>query len=90
MTDANQDKPNLRNGIPEDDLADGMMLVGQVGDEAVLLVRKGTEVFAIGGPPAPITAGRSATACWSRTRCAALGIMPASACAPARRSPLRR
>ena len=48
MTDASQDKPDLRNGIPEDDLADGMMLVGQVGDEAVLLARKGAEVFAIG------------------------------------------
>ena len=48
MTDPSQDKPDLRNGIPEGDLADGMMLVGQVGDEAVLLARKGAEVFAIG------------------------------------------
>ena len=48
MTEASQDKPDLRNGIPEGDLADGMMLVGQVGDEAVLLARKGAEVFAIG------------------------------------------
>src|SRR5689334_4490012 len=38
----------LTNGIPEGDLADGGMLVGQVGDEAVLLVRRGREIFAIG------------------------------------------
>src|SRR5689334_21009902 len=38
----------LTNGIPEGDLADGGMLVGQVGDEAVLLVRRGRETFAIG------------------------------------------
>src|SRR5215471_12055815 len=48
MPDASQDKPDLTNGIPEDDLADGTMLVGQVGDEAVLLARCGREIFAIG------------------------------------------
>lgn len=42
------DKPDLRNGIADSDLADGSMLVGQVGDEQVLLVRRGREVFAIG------------------------------------------
>ena len=39
---------NLRNGIADGDLADGAMLVGQVGDEQVLLARRGREVFAIG------------------------------------------
>src|SRR5262249_18070906 len=49
MTEPSQsDKPNLRNGIAEGDLADGEMLVGQVGDEQVLLARRGREVFAIG------------------------------------------
>src|SRR5262252_6590621 len=48
MPDASQDKPELTNGIPEGDLADGAMLVGQVGDEAVLLARHGCEIFAIG------------------------------------------
>jgi NADPH-dependent 2,4-dienoyl-CoA reductase/sulfur reductase-like enzyme/nitrite reductase/ring-hydroxylating ferredoxin subunit len=48
MPDASQDKPDLTNGIPEGDLADGAMLVGQVGDEAVLLARRGQEIFAIG------------------------------------------
>jgi nitrite reductase/ring-hydroxylating ferredoxin subunit len=42
------DKPDLRNGIADGDLADGAMLVGQVGDEQVLLARRGGEVFAIG------------------------------------------
>jgi NADPH-dependent 2,4-dienoyl-CoA reductase/sulfur reductase-like enzyme/nitrite reductase/ring-hydroxylating ferredoxin subunit len=49
MTEPNQsDKPDLRNGIADGDLADGGMLVGQVSDEQVLLARRGGEVFAIG------------------------------------------
>ena len=48
MPDASQDKRDLTNGIPDGDLADGAMLVGQVGDEAVLLARRGQEIFAIG------------------------------------------
>src|SRR3954468_13828508 len=42
------DKPDLMQGISEGDLADGVMLVGRVGEEAVLLARKGNELFAIG------------------------------------------
>ena len=48
MAEASQDKPDLTNGIPEGDLADGAMLVGRVGDEAVLVARRGREIFAIG------------------------------------------
>jgi apoptosis-inducing factor 3 len=48
MAEASQDRPDLTSGIPEGDLADGAMLVGQVGDEAVLLARRGREIFAIG------------------------------------------
>jgi NADPH-dependent 2,4-dienoyl-CoA reductase/sulfur reductase-like enzyme/nitrite reductase/ring-hydroxylating ferredoxin subunit len=49
MTEPGQsEKPDLTNGIPDGDLADGAMLVGQVGDEQVLLARRGGEVFAIG------------------------------------------
>jgi apoptosis-inducing factor 3 len=49
MAQANgSDRPDLTVGIPEGDLADGAMLVGRVGDEAVLLAREGKEVFAIG------------------------------------------
>lgn len=49
MAEANgPDKPDLVQGISEGDLADGAMLVGRVGEEAVLLARKGNELFAIG------------------------------------------
>jgi NADPH-dependent 2,4-dienoyl-CoA reductase/sulfur reductase-like enzyme/nitrite reductase/ring-hydroxylating ferredoxin subunit len=49
MTEPSQpNKPDLTNGIADGDLADGAMLVGQVGDEQVLLARRGSEVFAIG------------------------------------------
>src|SRR5262245_25322739 len=40
--------PDLARGIPAADLVDGRMLAGHVGDEAVLLARRGTEVFAVG------------------------------------------
>jgi apoptosis-inducing factor 3 len=40
--------PDLTQGIAADALADGAMLLGHVGDEAVLLARRGSEVFATG------------------------------------------
>jgi NADPH-dependent 2,4-dienoyl-CoA reductase/sulfur reductase-like enzyme/nitrite reductase/ring-hydroxylating ferredoxin subunit len=45
---ADEKKPDLTKGIPFSSIADGGSLLGQVGDEAVLLVRQGAEVFAIG------------------------------------------
>ena len=39
--------PDLAAGIPSGDLADGAMLLGHVGEEAVLLARRGEEIFAI-------------------------------------------
>lgn len=49
MGDATQSNgPDLASGVPEDQLADGAMLVGHLGDEAILLARRGKEVFAIG------------------------------------------
>ncbi|HEY2446578.1 MAG TPA: FAD-dependent oxidoreductase [Rhizomicrobium sp.] len=48
MTETDQNKPDLASGIPEGDLHDGAMLVGEVGGEAVLLARSGAEIFAIG------------------------------------------
>ena len=48
MTDDNRDHPDLIKGISEGDLADGAMLIGRVGDEAVLLARRRHEIFAIG------------------------------------------
>jgi NADPH-dependent 2,4-dienoyl-CoA reductase/sulfur reductase-like enzyme/nitrite reductase/ring-hydroxylating ferredoxin subunit len=40
--------PDLTQGVSPHDLADGAMLAGHVGDEAVLLARRGNEFFAIG------------------------------------------
>ena len=40
--------PDLALGISVDDLPDGAMLAGHVGEEAVLLARRGDEFFAIG------------------------------------------
>jgi len=40
--------PDLAQGLTLAELADGAMLLGHVGDQAVLLARRGQEVFAIG------------------------------------------
>jgi apoptosis-inducing factor 3 len=40
--------PDLAHGIPEEQLPDGGKLIGRVGDDEVLLVRRGTDIFAIG------------------------------------------
>lgn len=40
--------PDLSRGVALADLADGGMFVGHVGDEEVLLVRRGANIFAIG------------------------------------------
>jgi apoptosis-inducing factor 3 len=40
--------PDLALGIPVDNLPDGHMLGGHVGDDAVLLARRGSDFFAIG------------------------------------------
>jgi NADPH-dependent 2,4-dienoyl-CoA reductase/sulfur reductase-like enzyme/nitrite reductase/ring-hydroxylating ferredoxin subunit len=39
--------PDLAQGVPSSDLADGAMLTGHVGDDEVLLVRRGGKVSAI-------------------------------------------
>jgi NADPH-dependent 2,4-dienoyl-CoA reductase/sulfur reductase-like enzyme/nitrite reductase/ring-hydroxylating ferredoxin subunit len=44
---ANPTGPDLAQGIPVADLADGGMLAGHVGDDAVLLARRGDEFFAV-------------------------------------------
>ena len=43
-----QSGPDLMQGVALAQLDDGGMLIGHVGDEEVLLVRRGTEIFAIG------------------------------------------
>ena len=41
-------KPDFRNGFPVRDLADAAMALGQADGEDVVLVRRGSEVFAVG------------------------------------------
>ncbi len=45
---ASSSNPDLAQGVAFDDLEDGGLLAGHVGDEAVVLARRGSEVFAIG------------------------------------------
>src|SRR3954454_1611539 len=40
--------PDLAAGVAAGDLVDGKPLVGHVGDEAVMLVKKGGDIFATG------------------------------------------
>ena len=40
--------PDLSQGITLAELGDGKMLLGHAGGEAVLLVRQGNEIFAVG------------------------------------------
>ena len=48
-TDPSQDKgPDLAQGVPTETQADGGMLAGHVGEDAVLLARRGDAFFAIG------------------------------------------
>jgi NADPH-dependent 2,4-dienoyl-CoA reductase/sulfur reductase-like enzyme/nitrite reductase/ring-hydroxylating ferredoxin subunit len=48
MTAADAEDLDLAKGVPADRLADGDMLVGRVGEAAVLLARRGDELFAVG------------------------------------------
>jgi NADPH-dependent 2,4-dienoyl-CoA reductase/sulfur reductase-like enzyme/nitrite reductase/ring-hydroxylating ferredoxin subunit len=41
-------EPDFTQGVPLGDVSDGGMIAGHVGDEAVLLARRGDEFFAIG------------------------------------------
>src|SRR5499433_648978 len=43
------DGRDFSQGVPPGEIADGGMLLGQVAGEAVLLARRGQELFAIGG-----------------------------------------
>ena len=40
--------PDLAAGIPATSLQDGVPLLGHVGREPVILVRRGSEIFAVG------------------------------------------
>ena len=47
--DAKPTGPDLTQGIPLTDVADGGMLVGHVGDDEVLVARQGKDIFARNG-----------------------------------------
>jgi NADPH-dependent 2,4-dienoyl-CoA reductase/sulfur reductase-like enzyme/nitrite reductase/ring-hydroxylating ferredoxin subunit len=47
MSDAPQTGPDLTQGVAVDTLADGAMVAGHVGEDAVLLARRGDEFFAV-------------------------------------------
>ena len=72
--------PDLTQGIALTELAGGK-LVGHVGDEEVLLVQSGAEVFA-SRRPLPTTTGPSRKESWSEKPYDAPGITPVSTCAP--------
>ncbi len=42
------EKPDLKNGVSLDSIPDGGKLLGVVGEDEVLLVRRGQELFAVG------------------------------------------
>jgi 3-phenylpropionate/trans-cinnamate dioxygenase ferredoxin reductase subunit len=48
-SDASSSRPDLAQGIALDDIADGAMVEGRVGDATVLLVRRADELFAVTG-----------------------------------------
>ncbi|HEV2702313.1 MAG TPA: Rieske 2Fe-2S domain-containing protein, partial [Steroidobacteraceae bacterium] len=48
MADATS-APNLQAGIRIQDIPDGAMLMGRVGDQDVLVARRGEEIFAVDG-----------------------------------------
>ena len=47
MSDAPSNTPDLVKGVPLSQLTDGQPLLGRVGDESVLLVRRGEEIFSV-------------------------------------------
>lgn len=49
-TDTGKDgSMNFTNGIPLEQLPDGGMLAGKIGDDDIIVARRGDEVFAVGG-----------------------------------------
>jgi apoptosis-inducing factor 3 len=79
MTDRKTpDAPDLAHGVQVADLQDGVMLSGLVGDESVLLVRRGEQFFAISATCTHY-GGPSARDWWLMTPSDARGTTPALA-----------
>jgi len=70
--------PDFAQGVPVDGLPDGSMLAGHVGEEPVLLVRHGDDLFAVGAT-CTTTAVRLRRGWWSEIPCGVPGITPVSA-----------
>ena len=80
--------PDLSKGVAPSDFKDDKLL-GHVGDDEVLLVKSGAEIFAIGAHCSHYH-GPLAEGLITGAACVAPGTMPASICAPAKRSGRRR
>ena len=48
MADADTPRPDFTKGFPLNNLADGKIVPGKVGDDDAMLVRQGEEIFAVG------------------------------------------
>ena len=48
MADADTPRPDFTKGFPLEDLPDGKIVAGKVGDDDAILVRRGDEFFALG------------------------------------------
>jgi hypothetical protein len=80
--------PDLAQGVPLDDLSDGGMVGGHVGEEPVLLARRGDEFLAIGATCSHY-GGPLAEGLLVDDTVRALAPCPLRACAAARRSARR-
>jgi hypothetical protein len=72
---------DLSKGVSAAGLDDGGTMLGHVGDQDVVLVRSGSDLFAV-GQTARTTAGRSLKESSSATPSGVRCITRASACAP--------
>ena len=75
--------PDLSKGVPFAEVPPEGMLLGHVANEEVLLVRSGGEIFAV-SPHCTHYQGPLAEGVLPAPYYDALGITPASICAPAR------
>ena len=81
--------PDLAEGVALGALRDGEMLLGHADGEAVLLARRGDEIFAVGATCTHY-GGPLAEDCSSATPSAVRGTTRVSTCAPARPCARRR
>ena len=83
--DAKPSGPDLSQGVAFTDLADGAHACQAMSATSRCCWRAAATSCSPSAHPAATITARSPKGCWSATPCAAPGITPASACAPARR-----